>query len=122
MQNNLQNLGKLGEEIAKTHLKNNGYTILETNWRFKKYEVDIIAHKNNIVTFIEVKARTDNAFGEPESFVGKQKQQFLISAAHNYLTKNNIDFECRFDIISILIINNIPSVKHIEGAYYPSLK
>ena len=46
MQNNLQNLGKLGEGIAKNHLENNGYTIIETNWRFKKYEIDIIGKKN----------------------------------------------------------------------------
>lgn len=122
MQNNLQNLGKLGEEIAKTHLENNGYLILETNWRFKKYEIDIIAQKENKIIIIEVKARTGSRYGDPESFVSKQKQHFLISATHNYLTEKNIDLECRFDIISILIINNIPSVKHLEGAFYPSLK
>ncbi|MDX2173089.1 MAG: YraN family protein [Bacteroidota bacterium] len=122
MQNNSQNLGKLGEGIAKTHLENSGYLILESNWRFKKYEVDIIAQKENKIIIIEVKARTGNAYGEPESFVSKQKQRFLISAAHNYLIEKNIDLECRFDIISILIINNIPSVKHIESAFYPSLK
>lgn len=122
MQNNLQNLGKLGEGIAKTHLKNNGYTIIETNWRFKKYEIDIIGKKNNTIVIVEVKARSGNAYGEPESFVSKQKQQFLIRAAHNYLVEKNIDLECRFDIISILIINNNPVVKHIEGAFYPKVQ
>lgn len=122
MQNNLQNLGKLGESKAKTHLINNGFTILETNWRYKKYEIDIIAQKENTIVVIEVKARTGIAFGEPESFVNKSKQKFLISAAHNYLTQKNIDAECRFDIISILLLNNNCIVKHIEDAFYPSLK
>ena len=53
MQNNLQNLGKEGEVIAKKHLESNGYSILESNWRFKKYEIDIIAQKNNTIVFVE---------------------------------------------------------------------
>lgn len=122
MKNNSQNLGKLGEEIAKTHLEAKGYIILETNWRFKKYEIDIIAQKVNTLAVVEVKARNGNAFGEPEDFVNKQKQGFIISAAHHYLLQKNLDVECRFDIISILIINNSKTVKHIEGAFYPSLK
>ena len=122
MQNNSQNLGKQGEVIAKMHLEANGYSILEGNWRFKKYEIDIIAQKNNTLVIVEVKARQGNAFGEPENFVTKKQQGFLISAAHNYLVERNIDLECRFDVIAILILNNIPSVKHIEGAFYPTLK
>ncbi len=122
MKNNSHNLGKQGEEIAKTHLVNAGYVILESNWRFKKYEIDLIAQKTNTIAIIEVKARTGNAYGEPEDFVNKKKQQFLVSAAHNYLVTKNCNLECRFDIISILIINNITTVKHIEAAFYPSLK
>lgn len=122
MQTKLKNIGNLGESIAKTYLENKGYLILDTNWRFKKYEIDIITKKENYIVIVEVKARTGNAYGEPESFVSKQKQRFLISATHNYLTEKNINLECRFDIISILMINNQPSIKHIEGAFYTSLK
>lgn len=122
MQNNLHNLGKQGEEIAKTHLINTGYTILETNWRYKKYEIDIIAQKANTLAIVEVKARTGNAYGEPEDFVTKKKQQFLVTAAHNYLVKTNNIADCRFDIVSILIQNNTQTIKHIEGAFYPNVK
>jgi len=122
MQNNSHNLGKEGEVIAKKYLESNNYQLLQTNWRFKKYEIDIIAQKNNTIIIVEVKARRGNAFGEPESFVSNQKQQFLITAANNYLVENNLNLECRFDIISILVINNIPTVKHIEGAFYPRVK
>ena len=80
-----------------------GYAILETNWRFKKYEIDIIAQKANTLAIVEVKARTGNAYGEPEDFVNKKKQLFLITAAHNYLTKTNNMADCRFDIVSILL-------------------
>jgi putative endonuclease len=115
-------LGFEGEKIAKKHLLEKGYIILQENWRFKKYEVDIIAKKNDQIIFVEVKTRSSAEFGDPELFVTKQKQRFLIAAANEYLVSNNIDLECRFDIISVLQLNNTFSVKHLEGAFYPSLK
>lgn len=121
--NNSHKKGKEGEEAAVQFLKNLGYTILEINWRFKKYEIDIIATKNNIIVFIEVKARSSNAFGEPEWFVNKTKQKFLITAANQYIHQKEIEKESRFDIISVLIDNNNTStVKHLEDAFYASLK
>jgi putative endonuclease len=103
-------------------LLDRGFFVLQENWRFKKYEVDIIAKKNDQIIFVEVKTRSSALFGEPELFVNKQKQRFLIAAANEYLVSNNIDLECRFDIISVLQLNNTFSVKHLEGAFYPSLK
>jgi putative endonuclease len=119
---NSQILGVEGEKIAKTHLLEKGYVILQENWRFKKYEVDIIAKNNDLLIIVEVKTRSSTVFGEPELFVTKQKQRFLIAAANEYLVSNNIDLECRFDVISVLQLNNTFSVKHLEGAFYPSLK
>ncbi|MDO9000373.1 YraN family protein [Sediminibacterium sp.] len=115
-------LGAEGEKLAKKHLLANGYSILQENWRYKKYEIDIIASFKNLIVIIEVKARSTNNFGEPEAFVTKQKQGFLIQAANEYLISNNIDLECRFDIISVLDENNKIIVKHLEGAFYPSIK
>jgi putative endonuclease len=119
---NSHNLGVQGEEIAKIHLLEKGYLILQVNWRYKKYEVDIVASYNNLIVFVEVKTRSSIEFGEPEVFVTKQKQRFLITAANEYLNSNNIDLECRFDILSILQLNNTFSVKHLEAAFYPSIK
>ncbi len=119
---NSHNFGIEGEKIAKKHLLEKGYEILEQNWRFKKLEVDIIAlHKQQII-FVEVKARSTSDFGEPELFVTKKKQGFLVAAAHEYLTSNNIALESRFDIVSVLQLNNTIQVKHLEGAFYPSIK
>lgn len=119
---NSHNLGVEGEKMAKKHLLERGFVILQENWRFKKYEVDIIAKNNDLLIIVEVKTRSSNVFGEPELFVTKQKQRFLIAAANEYLVSNNIDLDCRFDIISVLQLNNTFSVKHLEGAFYPSLK
>jgi putative endonuclease len=116
-----QNLGKSGEEEAVNYLKNEGFEILATNWRFKHLEVDIIAmHKDELVV-IEVKSRSTDAFGEPEVFVSKQKQRNLIKAANAYINEVNFNGETRFDVISILQINQKLVVKHIQNAFYPSI-
>lgn len=122
MQNYSQKQGQEGENKARTYLLNQGYEILELNWRYKKYEIDIIAKKDECVVFVEVKTRKSNTFGEPEIFVTKQKQNFLIAAANEYLTQNNIELESRFDIIAVIQFNNNHSVKHLESAFYPLLK
>jgi len=119
---NSQKFGKDAEELARKYLVKKGYTIVQSNWRFKKYEVDIIAESTDYFVFVEVKARSTEVFGEPEMFVTLKKQQFLIAAAHNYLQENDIQKEARFDIIAVLPINNNYSVKHLEGAFYPSQK
>jgi putative endonuclease len=119
---NSHNFGAEGEKIAKKYLLGKGYVILHENWRFKKYEVDLIAKHNMMIVFIEVKARSSNEFGEPEQFVTKQKQKFLVSAANEYLISHNIELECRFDVVSILQLNNTFSVKHLEAAFYPAIK
>lgn len=119
---NSHNFGAEGEKIAKKHLLDKGYIILEQNWRFKKLEVDIIASYSGLIVFVEVKARSTSEFGEPELFVTKTKQNFLVKAANEYLVANNIEAESRFDIVSVLQINNSVNVKHLEGAFYPSIK
>ena len=59
--------------------------------------------------------------GEPEIAVTKQKQKFLIRAAQHYIYQNNINDECRFDIIAIVSKNGKNTYNHIEDAFYPSL-
>lgn len=111
--------GREGEETAVAYLKAQGFEILERNWRFRRYEVDIIARKKDLLAIIEVKTRKSNTFGEPEIFVSLKKQNFLIAAAHQYIIERDMDCECRFDIVAITQLNNNPTVKHFEGAFYP---
>jgi putative endonuclease len=122
VQNNSQKYGAEGEAFAANYLKNLGYEILERNWRFKKLEVDIIVRKGNVIAFVEVKTRKNNTFGEPEIFVTRKKQNFLIAAANHYIIENNMDVESRFDIIAISQLHQDHSVKHLEGAFYPTAK
>lgn len=122
MQNYSQKQGQDGEKIAKEYLIGLGYEVLDCNWRFKKLEVDIIAKKAQCIVFVEVKTRKSDTFGEPEIFVTKQKQNFLIAAANAYLVQKNIELESRFDIIAVIKFNNNHSVKHLEAAFYPLVK
>jgi putative endonuclease len=122
MEKNSTNKGNWAEEKAVKFLIEKNYNILERNWRFKKYEVDIIAQCNKTMVFVEVKSRGTNAFGEPEMAVTRQKQKYLVAAADHYIREKNMEMESRFDIISILVINNNITVKHLEDAFYPSLK
>ncbi|MCE3228804.1 MAG: putative endonuclease related to Holliday junction resolvase [Bacteroidetes bacterium] len=119
---NSQKTGNEAEETARKLLVKKGFTILHRNWRFRKYEVDIIAENADFIVFVEVKGRTDTTMGEPEEFVTKQKQKFIISAANHYIQERDITKEARFDIISVLVINNNITVKHLEDAWYASLK
>lgn len=122
MQNKSHKQGEEGELLAKQHLVKEGYDVLEQNWRYKKYEIDLIAKKAQTIVFVEVKTRKNNTFGEPELFVTRQKQSFIIAAANQYLKENNINLESRFDIIAIIQFNNTRTVKHLEAAFYPTIK
>ena len=109
--------GKIGEKLAKEYLINHGYKILHTNWRIMRFEVDIIAQKDNILVFCEVKYRTSNVFGEPETFVTMRKQKNIIKAAAIYVGRYRWQGESRFDIVSVLADKKIPKINHIENAY-----
>lgn len=114
--------GQKGEELAAVFLKNKGYSILETNWRFHQLEADIIALQGDILVVVEVKTRSSKLFGEPETFVTRQKQNNLIKAANGYIQRFDLDFEVRFDIISVFTGNGNADINHIEGAFYPLLQ
>ncbi len=112
-------LGRLGEQLAKTHLENLGYEILDENWVYGKAEVDIIAYQNKTIIFVEVKARTGNFFGEPEDFVDKRKQKLLVNAANQYIYLMQHEGEVRFDIVSVVFDNKQNhQLKHITDAFW----
>jgi len=111
--------GAKGEQEAVKFLQNNKYEILHCNWRNDKKEVDIIALKDKLLVFVEVKTRKNLAFGFPEEAVTIKKQQTLKAAADAFLQQNEQYCRLRFDIISIIMKGNtIEEIKHIEDAFY----
>jgi putative endonuclease len=114
-------LGRKGESLAKAHLESAGYKILNENWRHGRAEIDLVATKDGLIIFAEVKTRTGNFFGEPEDFVDARKQKMLFKAADEYIYLLNHQGEVRFDIISVLFDKQKNyTLKHIEDAFWPS--
>ncbi len=77
--------GAKGETEAVKYLKKNGYLIIETNFRTKAGEIDIIAQKGGDLHFVEVKSRASYTYGHALEAVTPAKQQKLIRAAKFYL-------------------------------------
>lgn len=116
-------LGRRGELMAKTHLEKEGYEILDENWTFGKAEIDLIAYKDRMIIFTEVKTRTGNYFGEPEDFVDTRKQKLLAEAAEEYIYLMNHQGEVRFDIVAILFSSETSyRLNHIPDAFWPGME
>ena len=110
-------LGLIGEQQAIQFLKDIGYTILETNYRYGRLEADILALNYGVLVVIEVKTRSNPYFGAPEEFVTQNKQNHLIAIANHYLEKLPSDLEVRFDIIAVLKTDTGFKIEHIEDAF-----
>lgn len=115
-------LGHEGEEIAKDFLKKKGFEILESNWRFERKEIDLIARIDELIAIVEVKTRSTDYYGNPEEFVTRAKKNFLIKAADAYAQSLDFDAEIRYDIISIVKRGENYSINHIEDAFIPLLE
>jgi len=113
-------LGEKGEVLAREYLEKLGYQIIVTNWRERKFEIDLIAIDNEELVFVEVKTRRTDFFENPEDAVTPKKQQHLINGADCYVQENEIDLECRFDVIAVVHNEHRTEVKHIKSAFLPS--
>ncbi len=113
--------GKHGEQLAREYLEQQGYSILESNWRYKKLEIDLIATDKDLLVAVEVKTRSSDAFGEPEIFVTRSKQNKLIRAINRYVKQKGCDREIRFDVVSVIESNGSCTVKLIRDAFYPKV-
>lgn len=96
--------GKIGEELAVAWFVEKGYTILYQNWRHKNLEVDIIATRNNMLHFIEVKAVTTLKYGNPEDKVSAKKIKNLIDASEEFLYQQPQWQRIQFDVLSITML------------------
>lgn len=97
-----QSLGKAGEAAALRELKARGYEILESNYRVREGEVDLVARDGDEYVFVEVKARRGRAYGIPEEAVTGVKQARLATVARSYLEQlGEPDAEWRIDVVAI---------------------
>lgn len=114
--------GRHCEFMARTYLEQQGYLILETNWRSGHKEIDIIAKEKDTLVIVEVKARKNEDFINTENAVDEKKMRNLIRAAHNYILIKNLDCETRFDIITLVLDEKGEyKLNHIKDAFLPIL-
>ena len=108
-------LGRWGEDVAANFLSEKGYTILERDWHSGHRDVDIIALKDNMIIFVEVKTRRNRMFSDPETAVNWRKITSLRLSANHYVKYRRIDLDIRYDIITVVGTPGIvPEINHIE--------
>ena len=108
-------LGRVGEDEAIKFVKKQGYRILQTNYKTKSGEIDIIAEDKKVVAFIEVKTRTTNEYGSPLEAVNHHKQKKIIQVANQFLLNYKVENrECRFDVVAIRAPTEKPTTWEIE--------
>jgi putative endonuclease len=101
--------GSLGETLAAAYLIQQGFNLLHQNWRHSHWEVDIIASREKVLHFIEVKTRRTKKFGHPEESVTKSKIRNLINASEEFLYQYPQWKRIQFDILSITLLKNEPA-------------
>ncbi len=111
---NKYSTGKNGEDKIVSYLIKRGWTVLERNFRYKKKEVDIIASKDEIIIFVEVKARNSVKFGRGFEAVDNHKKRHILSVARYYVEKYKLqNINIRFDVASI----DRDVIRYIENAF-----
>lgn len=114
-------LGANGELIAKKYLLDKKYKFIKNNYRFERVEVDLIFEdqENKLLMFVEVKTRRNKKYGEPEESVTVSKQNHIRKSAMGFISENP-EYEkhdLRIDVISILLNDDVPEIRHIENAF-----
>ena len=106
-----------GESIAVDYLKKKGYKILASNFNGRGFEIDIIAGKGNIISFVEVKRRKNSRFMSPLKSIDKKRKKHMVKGAKFFLQQNNLFDKCdvRFDVITI--IGKDQRIEHYEDAF-----
>ena len=103
-----QNPGAVAEQQACRLLRKHGLKIRARNYRTRRGEIDIIAEDGNTLVFVEVRLRSNRAYGSPEESITTAKQQRILRASQHYLQKQKITDSqpCRFDTICLIDHND----------------
>lgn len=118
MLNRQQQFGKKSERLAAEFLDRMGYRIIETNYRSKLGEIDIIAREKGTLVFVEVKARNSSRFGSPKGAVTPAKQRKISMVALDYLKRSGQDgASARFDVVAIDTASGKTDIEVVKNAF-----
>ncbi len=109
--------GNLGEDLAAEFLKKKGYKIMERNFSTRFGEIDIIANKNGVTVFVEVKTKKGGLFGLPEEMVSKSKLEKVRRMSEVYLKGTSV--RCRIDMVAVVLGRDleVKRMTHHENLY-----
>ena len=117
-------LGAWGEARAARLLTASGWRILARNYRHGRREVDIVARRDGVVAFVEVKTRrADSDFGTPEEAVTARKQREIEAVAGDFLRRRSVgDVDVRFDVVAIVVgpDRSVLRTTHVPDAWRPA--
>jgi putative endonuclease len=110
--------GDLGEDAAARHLESKGLRVLDRNWRFRQWELDLVCRDRDTIVFVEVKTRRAGSMASPADGLTPKKRTRLVKAASHYLTSKQLwDEPCRFDLAAVTDHGTSMDVEHIENAF-----
>jgi putative endonuclease len=117
MSSHRQIVGRWGENVAAEYLEKKGYKIVERNVHAARGEIDIVARKDNLLIFVEVRTRTSHSFSYPEESVTLRKQTYILSAAEEYLLLHPESGDSwQFDLVAVEgSPGGNPQIEHFEN-------
>lgn len=112
-------IGDFAEELAAEYLERHGYRIVKKKYEYKDMgEIDIIAENDETLVFVEVRFRTNTAYGVPEASLGPAKLKRIRRTALMWLTLyNRHGTPCRFDVIAVDLAGGHPVLRHLQGCF-----
>ncbi|MBC8569546.1 YraN family protein [Zongyangia hominis] len=112
--------GRLGEDVCGKVLAAAGYQIVARNYHSRYGEIDLIAQKDGVLAFVEVKARREDSIALPREFVDIKKQRKIIKTALSYLSVTGSPLQPRFDVFEVCLdpsTGKVSGTQHIENAF-----
>lgn len=117
-----RSIGDIGENAVCDFLIRNGYEIVKRNFTVRGGEIDIIAMKNGVTAFVEVKTRQVGALEECEQAITAYKKRHIVKTAEVYISRLDEPCECRFDVAAVQIRDNkIVHLKYYVNAFDASI-
>ena len=107
--------GEAAESLAADFLQRRGLTVLERNYRCRFGEIDLVARSGELLVFVEVRARTSEAFGGAAGSITGAKRRRLVAAARHYLASHRVERQCRFDVV--LVRGREGAIEWLENAF-----
>ncbi len=99
-------LGSVGEWLAVRYFQSKGYVVLETNWRYARFEIDLIAARGKVLHIVEIKTRASCRHGLPEDSVDARKVRRLMRAGARYMYLHPQWIQVQYDVLAISIFRD----------------